>query len=125
MVVSLVCLVLIGLDLRPAIVPVGPLLPAIRQEFGLSRAEASLLTAVPDVLMGVLALPTPWLARRYGRDRVILAALALLLLATLGRALVPSFAALLASTAAVGAGLAVAGALWTTGTAAASRCWRT
>ena len=67
--VGLVCLVLIGVNLRPGIVSIGPLLPSI-----------------PDVLMGLLALPTPWLARRFGRDRVILAALFVLFAATLGRA---------------------------------------
>lgn len=109
--VGLICLILIGINLRPAIVSVGPLLPSIRQAFSLSHTEASLLTAIPDVLMGVLALPTPWLARRYGRDRVILAALIVLLFATLGRAFASSLVMLLASTVAVGAGLAIAGAL--------------
>jgi len=61
--------VLIGVNLRPGIVSIGPLLPSI-----------------PDVLMGLLALPAPWLARRFGRDRVILAALFVLFAVTLGRA---------------------------------------
>lgn len=108
---GLACLILIGINLRPAIVSVGSLLTSIRQAFGLSHTEASFLTTRPDVLMGVLALPTPWLARRYGRDRVILVALALLLLATLSRAFTDSVTALLASTVAVGAGIAIAGAL--------------
>ncbi|WP_330999131.1 MFS transporter [Burkholderia cepacia] len=65
---------------------IGPLLPSISQAFGLSHTEASMLPSIPDVLMGLLALPTPWLARRFGRDRVILAALFVLFAATLGRA---------------------------------------
>ncbi|MCA8116640.1 MFS transporter [Burkholderia cepacia] len=76
--VGLVCLVLIGVNLRPGIVSIGPLLPSI-----------------PDVLMGLLALPTPWLARRFGRDRVILAALFVLFAATLGRAFAGSVAQIL------------------------------
>lgn len=108
---GLACLILIGINLRPAIVSVGPLLTSIREAFNLSHTEASLLTTIPDVLMGILALPTPWLAYRYGRDRVILVALILLLLATLGRAFAGSVASLLASTVAVGAGIAIAGAL--------------
>src|ERR1700722_1744562 len=111
LVVGLICIVLIAIDLRPAIVSIGPLLPSIQREFNLSHTTASLLTAIPDVLMGLLALPTPWLARRYGRDRVILVSLALLLIATVVRAFSDSTAQLLASTVAVGAGLAVAGAL--------------
>lgn len=50
------------------------------------RSIGPLLTSIPDVLMGLLALPVPWLARRFGRDRVILAALFVLFAATLGRA---------------------------------------
>ncbi|WP_321878672.1 hypothetical protein [Burkholderia cepacia] len=76
--VGLVCLVLIGVRLRPGIVSIGPL-----------------LTSIPDVLMGLLALPTPWLARRFGRDRVILAALFVLFAATLGRAFAGSVAQIL------------------------------
>ena len=108
---GLACIMLIALNLRPAIVSMGPLLPAIRQEFHLSHTQASLLTTIPDLLMGALALPTPWLARRFGRDRVVLAALVLLLLATGGRILSGSVAALLFSTVGIGAGIAIAGAL--------------
>jgi CP family cyanate transporter-like MFS transporter len=111
LIAGLTCLILIGINLRPAIVSVGPLLPSVRQAFGLSHTEASLLTAIPDVLKGILALSRPWLAHRYGRDRVIPATLILLLLATLGRAFAGSLATLLTSTVTVGAGLTIAGAL--------------
>jgi len=107
----MICIVLVAIDLRPGIVSTGPILPLIREEFGLSHTVASLLTAIPDLLMGTLALPTPWLARRLGRDRVILGALALLFAATLGRAFAHSTTALLLTTAGVGAGIAIAGAL--------------
>lgn len=108
---AIVCIVLVAVDLRPGIVSVGPTLEQIRSEFGMSNTQASLLTVIPNVLMGLLALPTPWLARRFGRNRVILAALAVLAAATLLRALVGNTALLLVTTAGVGAGIAVAGAL--------------
>ncbi len=108
---GVVCVVLIGIDLRPALVSIGPLMDAIRSAFGLNHAEAALLTTIPDVMMGLLAVPAPGLARRYGRDRVILAALALLLLATFIRALSNAPSVLYLSTAAVGGGIAIAGAL--------------
>lgn len=73
---AIACIALVAVDLRPGIVSVGPLLAQIRVEFGISNTQASLLTAIPNVFMGLLAIPTPWLARRFGRDRVILAALA-------------------------------------------------
>jgi CP family cyanate transporter-like MFS transporter len=108
---AIACIALVAVDLRPGIVSIGPMLEQIRGDFGISNTQASLLTAIPNVLMGLLALPTPWLARRFGRDRVILAALAVLGAATLLRAFAGTTAQLLATTAGVGAGIAIAGAL--------------
>ncbi len=105
------CIILVAIDLRPGIVSIGPLLPQIRQEFALSNAQASLLTAIPAMLMGLLAFPTPWFAQRFGRDRVILIALAVLMVATALRPFAGSIGFLLAATVGVGAGIAVAGAL--------------
>jgi CP family cyanate transporter-like MFS transporter len=108
---GLICVVLIGIDLRPALVSIGPLIDTIQSRFNLTHAEASLLTTIPEVMMGLLAVPAPGLARRFGRDRVILAALALLSVATIARALSTETLLLYLSTAAVGGGIAVAGAL--------------
>ncbi len=47
MAIAITCVVLVAIDLRPAIVSVGPLLPSIRDEFAISNAQASLLTAIP------------------------------------------------------------------------------
>lgn len=107
------CILAIGIFLRPGIVAVGPLLPSIRDAFELSHAQASLLVAIPDVLMGVLALPTPQLAARYGRNRVVLAALFLLLMAMVARSFASSQAMLWLTTAGIGAGIAISGALIT------------
>ena len=109
--IAIVCLVLVALGLRPGIVSIGPILPNLIDGFGLSHTQASMLTAIPTLLMGLLALPTPWLADRFGRDRVIIAALLVLALATAGRAFSGSTAALFATTAGVGASIAIAGAL--------------
>ena len=108
---AITAIILVAITLRPGIVSVGPILSSIIDEFGLSHAAASLLTSIPDVLMGLLALPTPWLARRVGRDPVLLAALFLLCLSIAFRAFATGTVSLLASTAGVGAGIAVAGAL--------------
>jgi CP family cyanate transporter-like MFS transporter len=106
-----VCVVLVALDLRPGIVSTGPLLPSIIREFGLSHTQAALLTAIPTLLMGLLAVPVPWLTRRHGRDRVMFAALALLTASSLIRAFAGSVALLFATTIGIGAGIAVAGVL--------------
>jgi MFS transporter, CP family, cyanate transporter len=108
---AVAAIVLVAINLRPGIVSVGPVLPSIIDDFHLSHAAASLLVSIPDVLMGALALSTPWLARRYGRDPVILVALFLLFGSTMVRAFAATTLELLAATAGVGAGIAVAGAL--------------
>ena len=108
---AILAIVFVAIDLRPAIVSIGPILPSIRQEFGLSHGTASLLTTIPDLLMGSLALPTSWLARRFGRDRVFLISLALLCISTAARAFSPNTTFLLTATAGAGMGIAVAGSL--------------
>jgi CP family cyanate transporter-like MFS transporter len=110
-VATVACIGLVAVDLRPAIVSVGPLLPLIRDEFALSNAQASLLTTIPAVLMGLLAFPSPWLAHRFGRDRVILAALSILMVATGFRAFATTTLELILATVCIGTGIAVAGAL--------------
>jgi CP family cyanate transporter-like MFS transporter len=55
-----------ALALRPQVVGVGPLLPAIRSDLGLSHAVAGLLGTIPVLCMGLFALPAARLARRVG-----------------------------------------------------------
>lgn len=111
MTAAALCVILVALDLRPGIVSTGPLLPSIIPEFGLSHTQAALLTAIPTLLMGLLAAPAPWLSRRYGRDRVMFAALALLTASSVVRAFAGSVTLLFATTVGIGAGIAVAGVL--------------
>lgn len=108
---ALTCIVLVALSLRPGIVSIGPILPDMIEAFDLTHTQASLLTAIPTLLMGLLALTTPWLTRRLGRDRVIIAALAVLALSTAARAFSNSVMTLFATTAGVGAGIVIAGTL--------------
>lgn len=105
-------IVLVAMALRPGIVSMGPALPAIIDAFQLSHAMASLMTAIPDLLMGALALPTPWLVRRFGVNKVLMLALSLLSLSICVRAYAASSATLIAATFGVGAGIAVAGAMF-------------
>jgi len=105
-------IVLVAIALRPGIVSMGPALPAIIETFQLSHATASMMTAIPDVLMGALALPTPWLVRRFGVNRVLMFALSILSASMLVRAYSPVSGLLMATTVGVGAGIAVAGAMF-------------
>lgn len=105
-------IVLVAIALRPGIVSMGPALPAIIDRFALSHATASLMTAIPDVLMGALALPTPWLVRRFGVNRILMMALGILSFSMLLRAYANSSDLLIFATVGVGTGIAVAGAMF-------------
>ena len=59
-------LFLAGLALRPQIVGVGPLIPAIKKDLDVSHAVAGLLGTIPVLCMGVFALPASALTRRVG-----------------------------------------------------------
>lgn len=74
----LVGLVLVALNLRPALSSVAPLLTSVSGSLGLSAAEAGLLTTLPVLCLGLFAPLAPVLARRFGAERVVLAILLLL-----------------------------------------------
>ncbi len=107
-----VAIVLVAVALRPGIVSMGPALPAIIDAFQLSHAVASMMTAIPDVLMGALALPTPWLVRKLGVNKVLMLALGVLSVSMLMRAYAGTSDLLITATVGVGAGIAVAGAMF-------------
>jgi CP family cyanate transporter-like MFS transporter len=53
---AIVCVVLVALGLLPDIVSIGPLLPDMIPEFGLSHAQASLPTAIPTFADGTAGI---------------------------------------------------------------------
>lgn len=56
LVVSLTVLVLLGLNLRPLLTSIGPLTSELRDITGLSFSEVSLLTTIPILMIGFMAL---------------------------------------------------------------------
>ena len=66
---------LVAANLRPALASVGPVLTDVRADLGLSGVQASLLTGLPVVCLGVLAAAAPALARRWGMAPVVAVAL--------------------------------------------------
>ena len=104
-------LFLAGLALRPQIVGIGPLIPEIQKDLGVSHAVAGLLGTIPVLCMGVFALPAPALTRRYGPRLAIAACLALIGGFGILRAIAPGAAAVIALTFGVGLGLGFAQAL--------------
>jgi CP family cyanate transporter-like MFS transporter len=98
---------LVGFNLRSGFIGLGPALPALTVDLGLSFVQASFLVAVPTLMMGVMAVPGGALADRWGPARVIAAGLALVAVAGGLRAVAPEFALLLALTFLFGAGIGV------------------
>ena len=65
-------LVLVALNLRPALSSMAPLLSDVSASLGLSAAKAGLLTTLPVLCLGLFAPLAPILARRFGAERVVL-----------------------------------------------------
>ena len=65
-------LVLVALNLRPALSSLSPLLAEVSSSLGLSAAKAGLLTTLPVLCLGLFAPTAPMLARRFGAERVVL-----------------------------------------------------
>ena len=76
-------LVLVALNLRPALSSMAPLLGQVSDSLGLSAAQAGLLTTLPVLCLGLFAPLAPILARRFGTERVVLG-----ILLTLGAGIV-------------------------------------
>ncbi len=103
---ALLAIVLVALNLRPALAAVGPLLQGIQADLMLSFTAASLLTTLPVLAMGLLSFVGFRLAAPLGLERSVLAALALLALATALRFWAPAAGVLIGT--ALLAGVAIA-----------------
>jgi len=78
-------LVLVALNLRPALSSMSPVLGQVSEGLGLSASQAGLLTTLPVLCLGLFAPLAPILARRFGSERVILGILLTLALGILVR----------------------------------------
>lgn len=106
------CLVLIGLNLRTVFSSFSVVLPEITSQAALPGWAVVVLTTVPVTLLGVFAPLAPVLASRFGAERVLLGAMAVLTAGLLLRpAGPPHLPALLAGTAACGAAIALCNVL--------------
>ena len=103
----LAALVLAGLNMRPLMTSVSPLLEQLRQNIGLSPLAASLLPAVPMMMMGAIALTSGRLMQRFSVRNLLLGGLFLLLLALVSRLFVSDGRWLVLSTIPGGAGIGV------------------
>jgi CP family cyanate transporter-like MFS transporter len=107
---TLAGILLVAMNLRPAFTSVGPALPDIRAELGLSGALAALVAALPVLCLGLLAPLAPILSRRIGIEWAMGAALLALGTGLLLR-VVGDLGLLIAGTVVVGGAIAVANVL--------------
>lgn len=104
-------LVCLGLNLRPILSSVSPLLNEIRGATGMSFQSSAWLTSLPVICMGLVALLGVRIEARLGERRGVSLGLVLVLLACLVRLFFGQAAALLATALLGGAGVALIQAL--------------
>ncbi|WP_321875830.1 MFS transporter [Burkholderia cenocepacia] len=107
----LAAIVLVGLNLRPALAAVGPLLDMIQRATGIGDGAASLLTTIPILLMGLGALSARRLQRLTGIAGGVWLGVALIGLACALRVGAQHAWLLLASACCAGVGIAMVQAL--------------
>ena len=103
--------VLVGINLRPIIASIGPLLELLQEDLKLSNAQGGLLTTLPVMMLGLFALGGPWLQRLVGEIKGVAMGITLIAVASASRMLVDSAAALIATAALGGIGIAIVQAL--------------
>ncbi|MFM0741053.1 cyanate transporter [Paraburkholderia xenovorans] len=109
--VWLTAIVVIGINLRPLLTSISPLMTTIRTATGLSFYSASLLTSLPVVAMGIGAFGAAALARWVGETRGVALGLLAIALACAARWVAASGVALLMTATLAGVGVAAIQAL--------------
>jgi CP family cyanate transporter-like MFS transporter len=97
--------------LRPQLVGIGPLLPAIEDDLSVSHAVAGLLATIPVLCMGLFALPARHLAARIGSRAAVSLAVAFVGVFGVVRAVSPGVALDVLLTFPIGIGMGLAGGI--------------
>ncbi|ANJ96540.1 cyanate transporter [Serratia plymuthica] len=100
-------LVLIGLNMRPLLTSIGPLLPTLRQATGLSFGGAALLTTLPVLMMGLMALAGGAINRLFSERTSVVLSLLAIGLGAAWRELAPGSTQLMLSAVLGGLGIGV------------------
>ncbi|MCR8658643.1 MFS transporter [Paenibacillus endoradicis] len=100
-----------ALNLRPIITSVAPLLGTMQSSLGMNGLTASLLTTLPVLCMGIFAPIATIMRDRWGLERTIFIALALITGATALRGVMGSISILVITALIGGIGISLAGPL--------------
>ncbi len=103
--------VVLGLNLRPVAVSVGPLLAEVTDALAMGPLAAGVLTSLPVVAFGVFGALAPSAARRLGAHRLTVLCLVAVVSGLLARAVTSSTAVFLVSSVVGLAGMAMANVL--------------
>lgn len=98
----------VAFNLRSGFVGLGPALPNLTHDLGLTFAQSSILVSAPTLLMGLLAVPGGVLADRWGAVRAIALGTALVAIGGGARALTLNFGLMAVITILFGAGIGLA-----------------
>lgn len=106
-----ISILLLGLNLRPILAAIGPLLDQLQAATGLSDSEAGLLTTLPILAMGICALYGGRIQRGIGEYNGILLGIVIIAIACMARGGWDSRMGLLITAALGGIGIALIQAL--------------
>lgn len=102
---ALVGIVLVAFSLRSAVASLSPVIDHVAADFPVSPVIVGLIGAAPPVCFAIFGLLTPLFERRFGLERMAVAAITLMALGMLLRGVAVDSTSLLAATAVVFAGV--------------------
>ncbi len=103
-------ILMVSINLRTSIAAVGPLIPFIREDLGLSNGLAGFLTTLPLLTFATFSLLAPSIGKRMGHGRAIFLGMIILAIGVVTRVL-GGIELLLIGTALTGIGIVIANVL--------------
>ncbi len=110
-IVALVGIVLVALNLRTAVAAISPIVDRISVDVPLDPVVVGVIGAAPPLAFAASGLLGPLVARRLGLDGALVAAIAVMVVGHLGRALAPSGSVLVLATVVTLVGVGVTNVL--------------
>jgi len=107
----LAAILLLAINLRPAVNALGAVIPELRDATGISGGTAGLLLALPTLSFALLGIGAPALAARIGSHRTVLLAVLLLIVGQLFRSVLPGIPMLFFGSVLTLAGIAIGNVL--------------